>query len=82
MFEEQYADKRPFEGYRFGVRFDANEAGLYDYAANHVLAKYILGITPSDEYFDPDQNKITIRLKKSLVGDMLPSENDCKLVPL
>jgi len=82
MFEEQYVGKLPFEGHRFGVRFDANEAGLYDYAGNHVLAKYILGITPSDEYFDPDQNKITIRLKKSLVGDKLPSENDCKLVPL
>ena len=82
MFEEQYTDKRPFEGYRFGVRFDANEAGLYDYAANLVLAKYILGITPSDEYYDFDQNKITIRFNKSLVGDKLPSENDSKLIPL
>jgi len=82
MFDEQYADKLPFEGYRYGVRFDANEAGLYDYAANHLVAKYIWGIAPSDEYFDSDQNRITIRLKKSLVGDKLPSENDCKLIPL
>jgi len=82
MFEEQYLGNRPFEGYRYGIRFDKNEAGLYDYAANQLIAKYILGITPSNEYFDPEQNKITIKLKKSLVGDMLPSENDCKLIPL
>ena len=82
MFDEQYQGKRPFDGYRFGVRFDQNEAGLYDYASNQVIAKYILGITPSDDYYDPKQNKITIKLKKELVGDLLPSENNCKLIPL
>jgi len=82
MFEEQYTDTLPFEGYRYGVRFDANEAGLYDYVANQLVAKYILGITPSDEYFDSDQNKITIRFRKNLVGDKFPAENDCKLIPL
>ncbi|MFQ6008073.1 MAG: hypothetical protein ACE5K8_03890, partial [Candidatus Zixiibacteriota bacterium] len=82
MFDEQYRGKQPFDGYRFGIRFDRNEAGLYDYAANQVIAKYIWGITPSDNYYDSKQNKITIKLKKKLVGDLLPSENNCKLIPL
>jgi hypothetical protein len=82
MFDEQYQGKQPFDGYRFGVRFDHNEAGLYDYASNQVIAKYIWGMSPSDDYYDSKQNKITIKLKKDLVGDLLPSENDCKLIPL
>jgi hypothetical protein len=82
MFDEQYQGKQPFDGYRFGVRFDQNEAGLYDYASNQVIAKYIWGITPSDNYYDPKQHKITIKLKRDLVGNLLPSQNNYKLIPL
>jgi hypothetical protein len=82
MFEEQYQGKQPFEGFRFGVRFDRNEVGLYDYAANQVVAKYIWSITPSDLYYDPEHNKISVKLKKSLVGDLLPTEKNYKLIPL
>ncbi|MEW5994581.1 MAG: hypothetical protein AB1744_09310 [Candidatus Zixiibacteriota bacterium] len=82
MFLEQYGAGRQQETFRYGVRFDSVEAGLYDYATNQLVAKYILGITPSEDYYDPDHNKITFRLRKSLMGELLPSDGDCKLIPL
>ncbi len=82
MFDEQYGGRRSCEGYRYGIRFDANESGLYDYASNQLVAKYILGITPSQEYLNDDKSKITFRLKKSLLGDVQLSADNCKLIPL
>ncbi len=78
MFKEQYGDDVPYEGYRYGVRFDEYEAGLYDYATNMILAKYITGVDPSPHYFDRPNHKITIRIKKNLTNGVLPSENDYK----
>jgi len=76
MFEEQYLQKEINNGYRFGVRFDKNEAGLYDYAGNQLLAKYIWGITPSDDYYDADNHRITLRFHKSLFDGNLPDKKD------
>ena len=39
LFEEQYSDGTLVDGLRNGVRYDHNEAGLYDYATNQLLAK-------------------------------------------
>ncbi|HWR84148.1 MAG TPA: hypothetical protein VN285_12675 [Candidatus Deferrimicrobium sp.] len=82
MFEEQYQDRQGFDGYRYGIRFDANESGLYDYAANLLLEKYIVGISPAGEYLSPGRDKITVRFRKSLFGAILPTEKTCKLIPL
>lgn len=82
LFHEQYGDNQPFDGFRFGVRFDGNEAGLYDYATNELVAKYIWGITPSDQYFNPTDRTLRICFRKSLLGNSLPKANDYKLLPL
>ena len=78
LFGEQYRVATNDNGYRFGVRFDRNEVGLYDYATNHLMAKYIWGITPSDDYFDEANNRITLMVHKDLLKDHLPEKNDVK----
>jgi hypothetical protein len=82
LFEEQYGVTQPFEGYRFGVRFDQNEAGLYDYATNELVAKYIWGITPSDEYFTKSERSVKIRFKAELLKDALSKKQPCHLLPI
>lgn len=80
LFDEQYQQGMPFEGYRFGVRIDQNEAGLYDYATNELVAKYIWGITPSEAYFNPTDRKVRVKFRAELVGRMLPSPDDFRLL--
>ncbi|MEW5796158.1 MAG: hypothetical protein AB1772_07330 [Candidatus Zixiibacteriota bacterium] len=82
LFESQYSEKQAFEGYRFGVRYDRNEAGLYDYATNQLLAKFIMGITPSDDYFDAERKIIKVRFRKSLLNGQLPASGQYRLLPL
>jgi len=82
LFESHYGESRKYEGHRFGVRFDRNEIGLYDYGSNLLVAKYIWGITPSDDYYDADRNVITARFDRSLFRDMLPQDGQCQLLPL
>ena len=82
LFEEQYQAKEPFEGYRYGVRFDQNEIGLYDYATNCLIAKYIWGVTPSDDYLDKDKGTVTVKFSKWLFDGGLPSDKTgCHLLP-
>jgi hypothetical protein len=81
LYGEQYGGNTGFDGYRYGVRFDRNEVGLYDYATSHLMAKYIWGITPSDDYFDADNNRITVMLRKALLGKQWPSDDDVKFLP-
>jgi hypothetical protein len=82
LFDEQYSGNIPFEGYRWGVRLDKNEAGLYDYVTNQLIAKYIWGITPSDEYFDAQNNRVKFKIRKSLLDKQIPKANEVKLLPL
>ena len=81
LFESHYRDSSQFEGYRYGIRFDQNEAGLYDYATNTLVAKYIWGITPSDDYYDKQGNKIYLKWKKSALNSVMPTRADFKLLP-
>ena len=82
LFENQYGDDRKFDGYRFGVRFDQNEAGLYDYASNLLLAKYISGISPSEGYFDAEQKKVAVRFRKDALNGILPEKGRLQLLPM
>ncbi len=76
LFDEQYRHQREFENYRFGIRFDQFEVGLYDYATNHLLAKYIYGMSPSEAYYDKDGNRVTLMFKADAFGGALPSAQD------
>ncbi|UCG62886.1 MAG: hypothetical protein JSV52_06275 [Candidatus Zixiibacteriota bacterium] len=76
LFDEQYQHQLEFENYRFGIRFDQFEVGLYDYATNEILAKYIWGMAPSESYYDKDQNRITFKFKSDISRGTLPSPQD------
>ena len=76
LFEEQYNREFPFEAYRFGIRYDKNEVGLYDYATNHLVAKYIWGISPSELYYDSTANTVNFKVRKDLLDGQLPSQED------
>lgn len=66
LLVEQYKGNRPFEGYRYGVKYDANEAGLYDYATNTLLAKYVRGFSPSDDYYNETDGTVTFKINRAL----------------
>ncbi len=80
LFEEQYQGAMPYPAYRWGIRFDANEAGLYDYATNQLVGKYIFGITPSSEYHGEDGNDVAVRYLLDLSDGAVPTETDHKLL--
>ncbi|HOP07820.1 MAG TPA: hypothetical protein PLF13_11080 [candidate division Zixibacteria bacterium] len=80
LFMEQYLDGRAFPGARYGLRFDRNEAGLYDYATNYLVAKYVFSFSPSDDYINTAGNVIAMRLKKELVGDIKFEAEDLQLL--
>ena len=82
LFDSQYEGNLPFEGYRYGIRYDQNEVGLYDYATNRLMAKYIWGITPSDEYFDAEARTVRVRFRKDLLEGPPPGSGDYKLLPM
>jgi hypothetical protein len=73
LFTDQFQGDRTFEGHHYAVRYDQFEVGLYDYASNQLLAKYIWGITPSELYFDESDGTVRVCFKKSLVTEM-PTE--------
>ncbi len=81
LFDEQYHGQLDRDGHRFGIRFDQFEAGLYDYLTNELSAKYILGISPSAEYYDPDCNIIRLRIRKSMLDDKTSGIMNCRLLP-
>ncbi|MDX9858401.1 MAG: hypothetical protein RBT76_11460 [candidate division Zixibacteria bacterium] len=80
LFEEHFGNML-FAGFRYAVRFDRNEAGLYDYGTNQLMAKYIWGITPSESYLDESTRTIRIRFKRDIVGEVVPIENDYYRLP-
>jgi hypothetical protein len=80
MYIEHFPDSDDMGGYRYAVRFDSNEAGLYDYATNYLLGKFINGLTPSPEYYDEENHKIAFRFKKSLTNGVFPADDDYKYI--
>ncbi len=80
LFVKQYDNQRPFEGYRFGIRYDQNEVGLYDYATDQLLAKYIWGITPSDDYYSEADNTVSVKLRRDMIDSNLLRKDDVKLL--
>ncbi len=81
LFDEQYRNGQAFSGYRWGIRFDGNEAGLYDYVSNQLIAKYIFGITPSDEYRDEKNHTLKMKYLVDLSGGITPKKGDFALWP-
>ncbi len=80
LFEEQYKGAMEFPGYRWGIRYDGNEAGLYDYGTNQLVGKYIFGITPSEEYLAKDGRVIQLRYLVDLSEGAMPEKEGHKLL--
>ena len=80
LLNEHYKGSQPFEGFRYGIRYDQNEIGLYDYSTNYLLAKYIWGITPSDDYYNKDENKIYIKFKRDVISQLLDKSQKFKIL--
>lgn len=74
-FEESYRSRlfaeqmpsMPYNGEIYGIQFSPDEAGLYDYRTNTMLAKYVMGFSPSPDYWDQRTKTITFSLDKRLL---------------
>ncbi len=80
IFIEQYKDTRPFDGYRFGIRLDRNEVGLYDYCTNQLMAKYVHDFDPGPNYYDSTSGKYSAYFDIGLLGKNLPTKADYLIV--
>jgi hypothetical protein len=76
LFEEQYHKQREYEGYRFGIKLDQNEIGLYDYATNQLRAKYVVNFDPDPAYFDEGKGQIKAYFDISLLNGAVPDNSD------
>jgi len=80
LFDEQYKDSYDFEGYRFGIRLDKNEIGLYDYATNQIRAKFIDDPGIESPYYDTVSHKIRAYFDIGLIGEIAPQNGDYKIL--
>ncbi len=76
LYLEQHSLDTTYEGYRYGIKLDKNEIGLYDYAANLIVAKYVDNFTSDTDYYDKARNKVTAYLDIRLLGGILPGESE------
>lgn len=81
LFNEQYKYSLEFSGHRFGVRYDRNEVGVYDYATNHLIAKYIWSLKPSEEYFNDKSHKLYFKFKKDVLPFKLSNKMEFTILP-
>ena len=81
LFEEQYKGGYPFEGYRYGIRYDQNEVGVYDYATNHLIAKYIFGLQPDEAYLNEKEHKLYFKFRKEVLDYQLADDKKIKVLP-
>jgi hypothetical protein len=79
LFEEQYKDSAVFAGYRYGIRIDKNEIGLYDYATNQLMAKYVKDFNPNPAYYDSTANRYEAYFDLSLLKNTLPVKGDYEI---
>jgi hypothetical protein len=67
LFKAQFGQKKEFKGYRWGLVLDQNEIGLYDYATNGIIAKFINDVTSVSDYFNNDEKRIRASFDQNLV---------------
>ncbi|UCD17346.1 MAG: hypothetical protein JSV44_00095 [Candidatus Zixiibacteriota bacterium] len=80
LLTEQYKNNLTFKGYRFGIRLDKNEIGVYDYATNQLKAKYVYDFDPDPGYYDAERNRVTAYFDIGILDDVLPSSSDYLLL--
>ncbi len=80
LFDDQYSKGEVFLGYRYGIRFDSNEAGLYDYVNNTLVGKYVWGLTPSDSYIDSTSFSLNMKFLHDLCKGAKISDGHYKML--
>ncbi|NIT55026.1 MAG: hypothetical protein GWN00_01895 [Aliifodinibius sp.] len=66
MFADQLP-KREYDGAVYGIKFDINEAGFYDYRTNILKAKFVSSFFMEAHYYDPVDKTVKFSLRKSLI---------------
>jgi hypothetical protein len=70
MFEEHLPESE-YNSACYGVRFDMNECGFYDYRMNMLKAKLMSSFFPEKKYFDAENKTIRFSLKKSYLPESI-----------
>jgi len=71
---ELFTDHLPnakYDGELYGIAFTSEEAGLYNYYTEDLIAKYIFSFSPNEDYWNSEEKVIRFRLAKSVF--------DCKI---
>jgi len=55
-----------YTGERFAIQFSRDDAGFYDYYDNRLIAKFVGGFTPSDEYWNEEDKTVTFWMEKGV----------------
>lgn len=81
LFVEQFGEEHKYSGHRFAIRYDANEAGLYDYATSTLIAKHIESFAQAtdpeaeSEYLLDDGSKVAFSFPLELTGGKIPGSD-------
>jgi hypothetical protein len=68
-----------YNGEVYSIQFSADEAGLYNYYTDTLVAKYISSFSPSNEYWNSEERVMRFRLEKSVLNQKI-SEFQLRLV--
>ena len=66
MYTEQFPNSE-YSGFKYGIKFDINETGFYNYMTNCLEAKYATAFSPNINYWDEKLSSISFSLKKSVL---------------
>jgi len=66
LFAKQ-APGLPYDGALYGIEFNAEEAGLYAYDTDVLLAKYVHSFDPNPNYWDAKNRVLRFSIDKSLL---------------
>ncbi len=80
LMKVQYQNYALYDGFRYGLRLDKNEIGLYDYAVNRLVAKYVTGFDPDPAYYDTTANAMTAYFDIGLLGANSPDMSDAVII--
>ncbi|MFQ6092149.1 MAG: hypothetical protein ACE5OR_05625 [bacterium] len=70
LFAEHLPNVR-YDGEVYGIKFSADEAGLYNYYTDNLVAKYVSGFSPSDEYWNSEERLVRFQLEKSVLNQKI-----------
>lgn len=80
LFDEQYRTTSGYDGYRYGIKLDKNEIGLYDYAVNQIKAKFIDDPGVASPYYDSTNHKVSAYFDIGLIGGTLPDNKSYRIL--